>query len=191
MTHVRLLFLSTFYPKIVSVDVVNSDVPVLIGLDFLDKYKLLVNSVEYVPQWQAFRYNIPLSWKYDHIYLECTITEDIIYTLSELVKHHGNILHPAANESLNLFKLARLWDSDSQTRQIPEEINDRCNTCQHFTTPLVRFKASLPIEANIFFGEELSIDVMFLDENALLHAVDTATTFSAETFLGSHGPNYR
>lgn len=41
-------------------------------------------------------------------------------------------------------------------------------------------------ETRLVFGEELSIDLMFLDWNAVLPVVDTAKSFSASTFLNSN-----
>ena len=40
------------------------------------------------------------------------------------------------------------------------------------------------------FGDELSMDLMFLNGKAVLHIIDTATRFSAATFLDAHGSSY-
>lgn len=48
----------------------------------------------------------------------------------------------------------------------------------------------MPNEDDLVFGEELSIELMFLDGITLLHIVDTATYFSAQTFLDSSGETY-
>jgi hypothetical protein len=53
----------------------------------------------------------------------------------------------------------------------------------------VRFKVSIP-EDDLVFGDEVSIDLMFLDGNAVLHVVDTATRFSAAAFLDAHDETY-
>jgi hypothetical protein len=39
---------------------------------------------------------------------------------------------------------------------------------------------------DIVFGDELSIDLMFIDGQAVLHVADTGTRFSAATFLDSY-----
>lgn len=49
---------------------------------------------------------------------------------------------------------------------------------------------SLPNIDDLKFGDDLSLDHMFLEENAVLHIVDMATHFSAATFLDSHGPAF-
>jgi hypothetical protein len=43
---------------------------------------------------------------------------------------------------------------------------------------------------DIVFGDELSIDLMFIDGQAVLHVVDTATRFSAVTFLDSYNGSF-
>jgi hypothetical protein len=53
----------------------------------------------------------------------------------------------------------------------------------------VRFKLSIP-EDDLVFGDEVSIDLMFLDGTAVLHVVDTATRFSAAAFLDAHNETY-
>jgi transposase InsO family protein len=42
---------------------------------------------------------------------------------------------------------------------------------------------------DIVFGDDLSVDLMFIGQ-AVLHVVDTATRFSAETFLYSHNGSF-
>jgi hypothetical protein len=43
---------------------------------------------------------------------------------------------------------------------------------------------------DIVFGDELSINLMFIDGQEVLRAVDTATRFSAATFLDSHNGSF-
>lgn len=50
----------------------------------------------------------------------------------------------------------------------------------------VSFKASLPSDQLVFW-DELSIDLQWIDVEALLHVIDTATTFSSATFLSQYG----
>ncbi len=88
------------------------------------------------------------------------------------------------------MKLAKPTEINSETRELLQEIADHCDTCQRYSSPPLRFKASIPDESELVFGDELSIDLMFLDSKAVLHIVDTATRFSAATFLDSHGETY-
>lgn len=47
----------------------------------------------------------------------------------------------------------------------------------------VQFKASLLTEENLVFGGEISIHIMFLEGDAVIHIVDTATWFEAPIIL--------
>ena len=40
------------------------------------------------------------------------------------------------------------------------------------------------------FGDEISIDLVWLDGKAVLHIVDTATRFSSATFIDAYGLDY-
>lgn len=51
-------------------DVVKSDVPFLVGLDVLNKYKMVVNKVPDILECHNVSYKIPLTRKHGHIYLE-------------------------------------------------------------------------------------------------------------------------
>ena len=111
-------------------------------------------------------------------------------TREELVKLHRNLSHPATENLYNLLKLARPWETDNETRKVLEERTQNCDYCQHFPTTPIRFKVTLPTEEEIIFGDELSIDLMFLDGIAVLHIIYTAARFSAVTFLDAHTENY-
>jgi hypothetical protein len=67
-----------------------------------------------------------------------------------------------------------------------QQIASACKTCQKLGPRPIRFKVSLPNMEDIVFGDELSNDLMFIDGQAVLLAVNTATRFSAATFLDSH-----
>ena len=122
--------------------------------------------------------------------MEWSKSDSILFTKSELHKLHRGFSHPASDKLLILLKLARPSHVNSETRKTLEKIKEACDTCQRFGPTPVRFKVSLPTEDDIKFGEELSIDLMWLDGKAVLHIVDTATRFSAASFLDSSGQDY-
>lgn len=55
---------------------------------------------------------------------------------------------------------------------------------------IVQKSAFVPTEDNFVFGEELSMDLMFLDCKEVLYIVDTATHLSSATFVDENGTNY-
>jgi hypothetical protein len=67
--------------------------------------------------------------------------------------------------------------------QFLQQIASACETRQKLGPKPIRFKVSLPNMKDIVFGDELSIDLMFIDGQVVLHVVITMTRFSAATFL--------
>lgn len=173
-----------------SVDVVRANVPLLIGLDFLDKYELYVNNVKNILCCSALDIQVPLKRKHGHVYLIWKKCDEILYTRPELLKLLKKFSHLASDKLFNLLKLARPWETNAETKRILDEIQNMCNTFQRISHAPIRFKVSLPSIEYLKFGDKLSLDLMLLNERAVLHVVDTATRFSAATFLDSNGESY-
>lgn len=90
----------------------------------------------------------------------------------------------------NHFKIGKHRKSDGVTKEIPEHIKIWCHTYQRFTHPLIGFKVVLPIEKVVVFREGLSMALLFLNGEAVLHVVDTATHYSGAIFLDAHRANH-
>ena len=176
---------NSFLP--VRVDVVSADIPLLLGLDLLDKCRMYFNNVRNLLCFPDINWEIPIARKLGHAYVEWKKLDSILFTRSELLRLHRGFQHPHQDKLLNILKRARPTDLDPQTRSILREISESCDTCQRLGPNPIRFKATLPSVDDIIFGEELSIDLMFIDSEAVLHVVDTATRFSAATFLKDYG----
>lgn len=54
----------------------------------------------------------------------------------------------------------------------------------------MRFKAFVPNKNKLVFGDDISDDLMFLNDKASLKVIDTATRFSSATILDIHESNY-
>jgi transposase InsO family protein len=116
--------------------------------------------------------------------------ETFLFSESELTKMHRGFYHPSSENLPNLLKRARPDDTNQETMQLLQQIASACETCLQLGPKPIRFKVSLPNMEDIVFGDELSIDLMFIDGQAVLHIVDTATRFSAATFLDSHNGSF-
>ena len=172
---------NSFFP--VQVDVVSADSPLLLGLDLLDDCRIYFSNVKNLLCFPDINWEIPISRKLGHAYVEWKTLDSILFTRSELLRLHRGFQHPHQDKLLNLLKRARPADLDPQTRSILREISESCDTFQRLGPRPIRFKATLPSVDDIIFGEELSIDLMFIDSEAILHVVDSATRFSSATFL--------
>ena len=128
------------------VDVVSANVPFIIGLDFLDKYRMFVNTVTHTRCARILDLQGTVVRKRGHIYLERSQKHKILFTKSELVKINRNFSHPSTDKLYNLLKVARPWETDNMTKTILEEISRLCSACQRFSPGPIRFKASIPMK---------------------------------------------
>lgn len=123
-------------------------------------------------------------------FLEWPKKFNILYSYEELQKLHRKFSYPSTEKLFNLLNLAKPLEVDGETTKILDEITYRCEACQKFSQPPVRFEVSTPTEGNIVFGNELYFDSIFHELKAVPREVDTTSKFSAKTFLDSHGMNF-
>lgn len=74
------------------VNVIKANVLFLIGLDLLNKYKMVVNNVHDFLECYSKNYTIPLTRNHGHIFLELRKVNKMLYTYSELRKLYRNIV---------------------------------------------------------------------------------------------------
>lgn len=74
--------------------------------------------------------------------------------------------------------------------EILEGITRRYDACQRLSRGLVCFRLSLSSENNIVSGDKVRIDTTFFDGDTALHIADTATRFSAATFLNKRNATF-
>lgn len=171
---------------LIMTDVVPIDVPFLIGLDVLTKFKMVVDNVDMVLDCRENKTKLPIVKKQGHLYLPWTKDQKVWFTKEELNKLHKGFHHPSPKKLHDLLKRARPDETDSKTMEILKDISQKCDPCQRMGPTPIRFRASIP-EAELVFGDEVSIDLTWINGVAVMHLVDTATRFSAATFVP--GPN--
>jgi hypothetical protein len=154
-------------------EVVDVNVPMLLGMDFLDKHRLIIDVTRNLLVHQSTNSSQPLSRKHGHVYIEWD--SDMLFTYDELRKMHRNFFHPAVNKLMNLFKRARIQDLPADIRASLEDIASRCDTCQDFSAKPYRFRCSMP--DTVVFNDTLAIDLLWLDGKAALHVVDPPHAF--------------
>jgi hypothetical protein len=174
---------------LLQVEVVPVNVPFLIGLDVLDIFSLNVDTVHNKLCAPKAGWEIQLIRKMGHVYLEWSPTDRVLYTKAELTRLHRGFYHPTNKKLLELLRRARMEDLDTESKKVLEDISAACVTCQYLGPKPVRFRASLPSD-DLIFGDELSIDLFWVDGAAVLQVVDVATKFTASTFLDNNGFNY-
>ena len=126
-------------------DIVSADVPMLIGLDILDRESLVPNNVINELQSHVQGWSIPIIRKLGHLYIAWG-EDEILFTQSELRKLHRHFHHPSGTKLLNLIRRSGLADVDEKMKKMLSDISKSCNTCQKHSIPPQRFKVSLPAE---------------------------------------------
>lgn len=90
-----------------------------------------------------------------------------------------------------MLELARPWEvNEEKETEILDLLSKRCEACQRTSNAPDCFRPSLPTENDFISGKERSVDLIFLEEKAVLNKEDTATHSSAAAFLNSASENY-
>jgi hypothetical protein len=84
--------------------VVKDDIPMLVGLDVLDRYALTIDNVDNVLDSRINGTKTPLARKLGHVYLEFKPEDRVMFTNTELVKLHRAFVHPSAEKLHRLLK---------------------------------------------------------------------------------------
>lgn len=69
----------------------KANVPLLIGLDILDKYELFVNNFKNVLRCTTRGIEVELKRKHEHVFLEWNKEDEIFYTCLGLVELRKNV----------------------------------------------------------------------------------------------------
>ena len=132
-----------------SLNIVQTDVPVLLGLDLLYRRSLVVDTVTnhlwhrvkysghgegmfYVDKW-----TIPLSRHDNYIYAPMSFPQSIYYTSSQLTRLHNNLMHPLPQRLYILLKPASERELKITILKIIEEIAKIANRDNTSNVPLL------------------------------------------------------
>lgn len=166
-----------------SIDVINMDIPLIIGLDMLRSYRLLVNYINDTIHFGNFDIKRTIKHKSGHVFLECNLHE-ILFTRKELVRLHTHFMHPSASRLFSSIARADTTKPNSSIQHLFEEITSACLKFQPYKSAPLRFKVSIPND-KILFNQMLSIDLLWLYERPVLRIIDEETGFRNASFLRS------
>lgn len=112
-------------------DVVKADVPFLIGLDVLNAFKLVCNTVKNKQISVDGCWEIPIVKILGHVCIQWNSSDKIFFTKAELHKLHCVMYHSPDKKNINLIKRSEEEDLDSDRQNLLEELSQACKTCQH------------------------------------------------------------
>lgn len=114
----------------------------------------------------------------------------MIYTWSELLKLHKTVLTRPPKNYRICKKIARSCKINVENQKKPRNNSKTSWHIPKTSHVPSRIKVSLLTLENLKFGEGLSIRLMFLEGNPVQHIKDTASNFSAATYLDSNAETY-
>ena len=182
----------------ISVDVVEPDIPFLLGLDSLDSHRLqpltVVNLLQHIPtDGNAAGFCLDLIRLNGHAMLPfypISRCASVYYSRATLERLHYALYHPSSRALLNLLRRADPEKLNPETVKLVEEITRSCHNCQAYSPAPISFKVSIPDnELNLIeaFNRIIKLDLMFVHDNgksrAILHVIDVATHYQAAVFL--------
>ena len=171
-------------------DVVDANIPALLGLDAMDENSLtpclvtntLVKRVakqgKTTDLW-SIKLNRAQS---NHLFAPLRLPNVTRFSRVQLGKLHRQFFHPSPEKLFNLIKKARPEHATPETRDELDDITARCDPCQRMKTAPLRFRVSFGAQ-NMRFNKRVIIDIMYLDGAPVLHIIDESTHFSVAKFL--------
>lgn len=160
-------------------DVVSTYVPLLVGLDLITEKKILINVSDTVIMMNGI--GIPLQRESGHLILDWRC--DVFYTRAELKKLHKQFKNPSAGKLCSLLKKVTLCDVDQETRNVLSDVLKQCSTCSEVLLRNLLFKVGSISTDDLIFNRVVSIDLMKIEKETVLHVIDVDTRFSVATFL--------
>src|SRR6266480_7180158 len=122
-----------------------------------------------IPSCYGINISTPLSWT--------LWTNPCYLTEVELRRLHRRFGHPSATRLHHILK-----KSGRETdKKIIDRLTEVCDQCQKHGKAPTRFKFNLREE--IDFNHSIIVDIMYIDNQPLLHIVDEATRFQAARWL--------
>lgn len=167
--------------KQIRAHVVGADVPLLIGVNTLDKYGWNVLTVENALHSVKEGWHLPIQRQDGHVFLTWEPLFGIIYSKTQLQRLHYHFMHPSAGKLFNLLNRATPQKLTAATKQILEQISRACHVCQVYSSKPLTFQVRMPDE--VVFNKEVRLGRMFINNKPILHIIDVGTNFSAARFL--------
>lgn len=126
--------------------------------------------------------SVPLALKFGHLYYGTQQnrgphpnTTSYLFSVAELAKGHRNLGHAPAGSVYSALCRAYPIETGASNLKKLVQITKKCKRCQLFTKQLNRYRTMLPEQC--LFNFDVDIDVMFIRQVPVLHAVCKQTHF--------------
>lgn len=154
-----------------TIEAVEGDFPLLIGLEIMKKHRLILKYGNDRMSDNSGTWTLPITHAHGHFFVQDEAYE-ILYTKPELETLHLQFHHQSTGKLYNLLKRFDPDNTDTSAKATLEEISKACASCSELHSSPFRFRAALP-QDELIFNHELTIELMWLDRSLVLHIVDT------------------
>ena len=114
--------------------------------------------------------------------MEFRRTNRTYMSVAELEKVHRQFYHQSVEKLFNLLKKSIPQEATPVTRRNLDQLTNRCDPCRRIRTASNCFRVLFGAE-HVQFNKRVVMDIMYINEDAILHIVDEGTHSSAAQFL--------
>jgi thiol-disulfide isomerase/thioredoxin len=178
--------------ELVKFHVIKTDMSFLLNLADMNRLKVYFNIVENILFMITKNRNLSIIRRFDHdfllwknsyflhSYIAQSFNSYFCYlTDIELRQLHRRFDHSSITKLHDLLKR-----SDHEVKKaVLAKLTKFCSFCQKYAKSLERFKFILKDDANCNFNYSIIVDVMYIDNNLILHVVDDVTRFQIVKWL--------
>jgi hypothetical protein len=125
-----------------NVDVVQADIPLLMGLDLMDEVGVLSDNTTNQLMNPTGLWSIPVVRKFGHAYIEWPA--EVMYTETEVRRLHSSFYHTSADKLFNLIRRANSSKATTSLHDTVKRVCRSCFACQEFFVKPTCFKVSIP-----------------------------------------------
>ncbi len=159
----------------------DSDVPLLLSFEDMDKLKLhfnyIMNQLYHIPSGTS----VLITPQFGHPFYLWQPMLHALFTEIELRLLHRRFRHPQNDKLVNLLRRARFASVSEETKKMLDKIVLNCEACQIYASKPRRFQFTLRDDKD--FNDSVYIDVFVIDCAPILHVVDEATRYQAARWL--------
>lgn len=169
---------------------ITNDIPMLLGLQTQMRLGMVTYKDTNEPYAKLTKVgvNISLTLKFGHIYYEAKTDHSLyidgtefLFSMSELAQVHRNLGHAPAGSVYSALRRAYPIEAGASDLDKLAEVTKQCKGCQLFSKQPNRYRAVLPEQC--VFNFDVAINVMFIRQVPILHAVCKQTHFSRATVI--------
>ncbi|KAI1000166.1 hypothetical protein K3495_g8031 [Podosphaera aphanis] len=157
--------------------VVEVNTPFLLCLQDMDKLGVYPNNM--TDTIESPNKSILIIRKFGHPFLVWGYESMNHLSEVELRQLHRRFGHPSVNRLICTRERARRDDPTHYA--LLKKINKFCSLCQKYSRSPSRFKFVL--KDDLIFNHSVTVDVMYIDNQPILHVIDDSTSFQAARWL--------